>query len=285
MKITKNCEICNKQMENVYHTKKYCNDCIPSESEEMRKVYHQRRGDRKDYKKAYRIKNGELIREKYHRKHHKEITCSNCGVSFMQTNTIQKFCSIGCMKSFHYKLNKERYNADGRLNYHLNKDKISKKNREYRLKLKLKENERRKLLGLPLVGEGFRRETEMFVYLNHLFSGEQIVFHDRVELNGLELDAYLPSLKLAFEYMGRQHFEETYINGSSMYIQTEEALKAQKYRDSIKKERCREKGITLIYINFNEKLSEQLIIQKLNSVGVGCIQKNLHISSMWRPRK
>lgn len=154
-----------------------------------------------------------------------------------------------------------------------NREKLIAMGKIYRKEQVQLENERRKKLGLPIVGQRFRREMEMFVYINHLFPDEEIRIHDRKTLNGLEIDAFLPGLKLGFEYMGRQHFEEVYI--TSIFFMTREEFEAQKFRDERKIELCKEKGITLIHINYDEKLSEQLIISKLNGRNVQCIQSSL----------
>lgn len=59
----------------------------------------------------------------------------------------------------------------------------------------------------------------------------------------LELDMYNPELKLAFEYQGPQHF------GFCPYFhKTEGDYHSQLTRDSFKRKRCAELGITLIEI-------------------------------------
>eukprot|EP01114_Cavostelium_apophysatum_P017882 TRINITY_DN5405_c0_g1_i1.p1 TRINITY_DN5405_c0_g1~~TRINITY_DN5405_c0_g1_i1.p1 ORF type:complete len:716 (-),score=103.25 TRINITY_DN5405_c0_g1_i1:1172-3319(-) len=56
----------------------------------------------------------------------------------------------------------------------------------------------------------------------------------------MELDLYSPSLKLAIEYQGQQHFEETH-RGS---------LDKQKIRDEEKRAACSDLGITMVEIPF-----------------------------------
>jgi hypothetical protein len=60
------------------------------------------------------------------------------------------------------------------------------------------------------------------------------------KLNTL-LDIYVPSLQLAFEYQGEQHYRET-----SLYGSPEE----QKERDLTKRGICRDAGIFLIEIPY-----------------------------------
>jgi len=64
------------------------------------------------------------------------------------------------------------------------------------------------------------------------------------EGNRMELDGYSPTLKLAFEHQGSQHFEITY------YTPTPEKLDAIRRRDQKKKELCEKKGITLIEVGY-----------------------------------
>ena len=54
------------------------------------------------------------------------------------------------------------------------------------------------------------------------------------------LDVYIPSLKVAIEYQGRQHYEPIDIFGGN------DALKIRKIRDRKKKLLCVEKNIKLI---------------------------------------
>ena len=229
MRINTHCKKCSKEMINVYHTKRYCEDCLLIlDKQSHKKAELKRIGTRTEYYE----KNKPKRLENYHKKHHKELICSNCNNLFMQKRKCQKYCSLECLKQKHYLNNKERYNKMGILRYEKLKEENPNYAKEEYQKYVQRENKRRKELGLSLVGKNFRRETEMFVYINYLFPNEEIVFHDRKTLNGLELDAFIPGLKLAFEYMGRQHFEEGYLN--SIFVLTEERFKAQKFRDEKK---------------------------------------------------
>ena len=61
-----------------------------------------------------------------------------------------------------------------------------------------------------------------------------VKYNDREELNGLELDVYIPSLKYAVEWNGIFH-----------YVDVSGKLKSIQSRDIKKKELCAEKGICL----------------------------------------
>jgi hypothetical protein len=63
----------------------------------------------------------------------------------------------------------------------------------------------------------------------------------------LELDCFNEPLKLAVEYNGAQHYQ--YI---PFFHKNHEAFYNQKYRDELKRMRCRELGITLIEVPHTE---------------------------------
>lgn len=161
-----------------------------------------------------------------------------------------------------------------------NENKIKDYEEKKRKKLKLIENKRRKKLRLPLIGEGFKKEMQLLVYIHSLFQNYNILTHHRKTLGdwgyqGLELDIYIPKLRLAFEYMGEQHYEWL-----AFFHKTQEVFEYQQYRDRCKKRLCKLKGITLIKIKYNEILSEQLILSKLKYANFGnkkilnCIRLN-----------
>ena len=66
----------------------------------------------------------------------------------------------------------------------------------------------------------------------------------------MQLDRYYPTLKLAFEYQGSQHYEY------SKYIsRTEEKFRYYKECDELKKELCKKKGVTLVEISYKDKIT------------------------------
>ena len=154
-------------------------------------------------------------------------------------------------------------------------ERIREYNREKYKKFVKEENKRRKKLNLPLVGEGWISEKELLYHINNLFQAYEIITHCREPLmnwkpRGLELDIYIPELKLAFEYMGKQHYEWI-----KFFHKTKAEFEAQQYRDKCKKKLCKMLGITLIRIKYNEKLSEQLILFKLKHFDLSTVQKKI----------
>ncbi len=82
----------------------------------------------------------------------------------------------------------------------------------------------------------------------------------------LELDLYNDELKLAIEYNGIQHYKF-----SPHFHKNQDAFQNQKYRDLIKEQRCREKGITLIVVPYLVKHEEIEPFIKLKCKELGLI--------------
>jgi len=79
----------------------------------------------------------------------------------------------------------------------------------------------------------------------------------------LELDCYNPELRLAVEYNGQQHY-----NYIPFFHKNKEAFYNHKYRDELKRIRCKEIGITLIEIPYTEeKHLERFLEQQLKTMG------------------
>lgn len=80
----------------------------------------------------------------------------------------------------------------------------------------------------------------------------------------LELDCYNDELKLACEYNGKQHYE--YI---PFFHSTKDSFYNQKYRDEMKKNKCKEKGIKLIEVPYTVPIDEikPFIDNKLKELG------------------
>ena len=91
------------------------------------------------------------------------------------------------------------------------------------------------------------------IFKNHL-----VLKNTRGFLNGLEIDCYIPDLKIGFEYNGEQHY-----NFISAFHKDENDLIKQKKRDILKNKLALERGIKLITIRYDEELSEELIQNKL----------------------
>lgn len=113
------------------------------------------------------------------------------------------------------------------------------------------ENIVRQEFGFGKVGEGWMSETMLLHIVEQLFPTEQVLHHFRPDyLKGMELDIYVPSRQLAFEYQGQQHFHPIKAWGGK------KALEQVKVRDARKGELCEEHGVKLLTVDYTEPLTE-----------------------------
>lgn len=105
-------------------------------------------------------------------------------------------------------------------------------------------------------------ETKMLEIIKDIFKDLEVKYRYKPKwLNRMEIDVYVPKLKLGFEYQGNQHFKPIDFFGG------EETFIAQVKRDKLKKEICETRGITLVYVYHGENLCEKLIRQKIDDAG------------------
>ena len=103
--------------------------------------------------------------------------------------------------------------------------------------------------------------TEVHIYriVRQLFDADEVVFHYRgKELQGLELDIWVPKYALGVEYQGEQHFRPIdFFGGKS-------ALEKRKKNDARKRRLCRMLNYTLIEFRYDESLSDSAIAAKIS---------------------
>lgn len=121
------------------------------------------------------------------------------------------------------------------------------------------ENEIRQLVGKKKIGEAWTNETNLYYYIKSIFKDKKIYRHYRPDfLKGLELDIFIEEIKLGIEYQGLQHFEPVKHWGG------EDSFKKLQERDILKQKICNSLGINILYFKYNEDLSQDLVIKKLN---------------------
>ena len=82
-------------------------------------------------------------------------------------------------------------------------------------------------------------------------------FYLNTEKGNMSYDIYICGLKIAIEYQGKQHFEPVdYFGGIENFLKQHE-------RDEIKAKRSIENGVKLIYINYWEDITPDLIRSKI----------------------
>lgn len=79
----------------------------------------------------------------------------------------------------------------------------------------------------------------------------------------LQLDRYYPSLRLAFEYNGRQHYEY-----NSYMHKNEAAFEYLQRCDLRKRKECKRRGITLISIKYTKKITSEYLLGRLDNAGI-----------------
>ena len=123
------------------------------------------------------------------------------------------------------------------------------------------ENEVREEFDLPKIGEKWKSETELYYMISKFLEKENIkvIFHYRPEfLNGLELDIYFETgdKKVGIEYQGLQHFKPIEFFGG------EESFKKVVERDKRKMDLCNKNNVQLIYYNYNEEITLDVVKKK-----------------------
>lgn len=126
---------------------------------------------------------------------------------------------------------------------------------------KIIENSVREQMGYKKIGDGWVSETIMYNILCKLYPDYTILRHYRPQwLDKLELDVYIPDLKIGFEYQGIQHFQSVEHWGG------EDQLLVVQEHDIRKKRLCVENNVTLICINYDEPLTESHIKDRIQEV-------------------
>jgi len=111
------------------------------------------------------------------------------------------------------------------------------------------------------IGEAWTNETLIYNLIKKIYPDKTVFFHYRPKfLKGLELDVFIEELDLGFEYQGIQHYKPVDYWGG------EESLKKLKIRDKRKRKICSAEGIDIIYFDYTEKITEDLILSKIRTL-------------------
>jgi len=120
------------------------------------------------------------------------------------------------------------------------------------------ENIVREMKGVDKIGGKKINETLLFNYIRTLFPKFEIYREASPPwLGRLRLDIFIPELKLALEYQGKQHYMEIdYFGGKIGFNKIKE-------RDKLKKMKCKKNDISIIYFTYKDNLTEKLIMRRL----------------------
>ena len=109
-------------------------------------------------------------------------------------------------------------------------------------------------------------EELVFKYTQKLYKQYNVIYQHRpfflkTEIGGqMSYDVYIAGLNVAIEYQGKQHFEPVEFFGG------EEAFKKTVERDKLKKELSQHNGVKLVYINYWDNISLDLIRQRISEI-------------------
>lgn len=99
----------------------------------------------------------------------------------------------------------------------------------------------------------------MYEIVSKIYGQENICFHYRPEwLEGLEIDIFIANSNIAIEYQGIQHYKPlNHWGGEDGFIK-------QRTNDIRKRELCEQNGVRLIYFYYYEKITNELVIERLS---------------------
>ena len=114
----------------------------------------------------------------------------------------------------------------------------------------------------------WKSEYSLFKLIRTYFPDS--IYQFKSDWLGLQsLDIYIPSLKIAFEYQGLQHYEAVGFFGG------EKGLEDNMQRDSKKREICKKYEITLIYWRYDEKITKDNLVKKLSQFNINLDRCNI----------
>lgn len=113
------------------------------------------------------------------------------------------------------------------------------------------ENTYRLNIGAKKIGESWIAETELFYKIKNVFSDIEVIQHGRPSWLGRQhFDIWIPELKIAIEYQGKQHDKPIEFFGGL------EAFEKGLKRDKLKKKKCLENRVKLIEVREGYFLNE-----------------------------
>lgn len=109
---------------------------------------------------------------------------------------------------------------------------------------------------LPKIGEGWLSEMRMFELISSSYP-DALLHHSPNWLKPQHFDVYIPCLKIAFEYQGKQHFEPI------DYFGSEEGFINNQRRDFEKLQKSKKNKVEIIYWNYFESINRVTLEKKI----------------------
>ena len=114
--------------------------------------------------------------------------------------------------------------------------------------------------GCPICDESKGEiKIRLFLIENNIQYEAEKRFDDCRYKNPLPFDFYTPQYNLCIEFDGKGHFKKINWDGKMTDEEMEENLKSNQLRDQIKNNYCKEKGINLLRIKYDENVEEKLM--------------------------
>jgi hypothetical protein len=121
------------------------------------------------------------------------------------------------------------------------------------------ENETRRAFGYMETGQKWLNETFLFRIVSNFLAPSEVIQHYRgKELEGLEIDVWVPSLQLGIEYQGEQHYR------SMNHWGGQEGLKRRLSNDQRKRILCAKLGYTLVEFLHDQEVSDESVRKLLD---------------------
>lgn len=135
---------------------------------------------------------------------------------------------------------------------------ITKVSLEQKIDEREAENIVREIKGVAKIGERWINETLLYNYIKLLFPNHLVEREATPPWLGKQrLDVYIPALRLAVEYQGKQHYEPIpHFGGEEGFARAQE-------RDKQKAKFCKQNNVDLVYFTYKENLTEKLVDKRL----------------------
>ena len=123
------------------------------------------------------------------------------------------------------------------------------------------ENQLRAKRGVPRIGEGWASEAELLSCVRSVLKGRKVIHQYSPEWLGRQrIDIFVPSLSLAIEYQGIQHYEPVEFFGGL------EGLRYRQKLDQRKAMLCRTNGVQLVHFRYDNPISTEAVRALINDV-------------------
>lgn len=107
----------------------------------------------------------------------------------------------------------------------------------------------------------WQSEQLLFLLVSEYFADACFQYHDHW-LEQQHLDIYIPSLQVAIEYQGQQHYEALDFFGG------EEGFEYRMRMDTIKRERCQQNGVKLLEWSYATSINSINFIYAMHDIGI-----------------